>query len=85
MDNYIAREAATSKTGPNNASGVIWAPGESFFIFLFLLTNIYGIYKAKTMVTTTKRVGIRDEGRGSRRVASQRAPGIYFYINILKF
>ena len=42
MTKYITDWAETTKTGPNDASGVIWALSEYFFTFLrffLMLTN----------------------------------------------
>ena len=41
--------AAETKTGPNNASAVVWAIGEFFFFFhlfffFWMLTNVYCIF-----------------------------------------
>ena len=39
--------AVVTKTGPNNASAVVWAIGEFFFhlfFFFWMLTNVYCIF-----------------------------------------
>jgi hypothetical protein len=34
-------KAATTKTGPNDASGVVWAISKSIFFSCFIITNYY--------------------------------------------
>ena len=41
---YMTWRAVTTKMGPNDASHVVWAHGESFFfkiMFFLMLTNIF--------------------------------------------
>ena len=41
------RGVAATKTGPNNASDIVWAISEFFYSFLLLfwiLTKVYSIY-----------------------------------------
>ena len=41
---YTTGRAAVIKTGPNNASVVVWAISEFFSSFFGILTDIYDIY-----------------------------------------
>ena len=44
---YMMGGAAVTKTGLNNASGIVWAISEFFLLFssfFGILTNVYSIY-----------------------------------------
>ena len=41
---YMTGRVAVTKTGPNDASVIIWAISEISSSFLGILTNIYDIY-----------------------------------------
>ena len=55
-----------NETGPNDASGVVWAPGK-FFIFIFRvfsnLTNIFILSSFDLCIKSSMRVWMGGEGK----------------------
>ena len=50
---YTMGRATTTKIGPNDASGIVWAIGEfsSYFFFFGKLINVYSIYNCSLRCT----------------------------------
>ena len=75
-----SRKAATRRTGPNDATRVVWAIGMCFFllfVFFLLLNNIYSYY-GYNKATEGLREG-SDEENGPKRRESRRLGHWYVF------
>ena len=57
---YAMRGAVATKTGPNKASGIVWAISEFFFFSFFIFlkpTDVYSIYIMVVYETHDRRGG----------------------------
>ena len=66
---YVGKREASDKTGPSDASGNVWALGESFFSSIFLTNKWYIVYLDSNVRATgyVGKIHARDNKNGSKR------------------